>query len=53
MNEQITIGLVLYSTMFSDAGGENNGSSAIFERSLLDVPTDWIAVVYPIGAMLI
>ena len=28
-------GLVLYCSVLSDAGGENDGSSAIFERSLL------------------
>ena len=27
-------GLVLYCSVLSDAGGENDGSSAIFERSL-------------------
>ena len=30
-------GLVLYCSVLSDAGGENDGSSAIFERSLLSV----------------
>ena len=30
-------GPVLYCSVLSDAGGENDGSSAIFERSLLDV----------------
>ena len=30
-------GLVLYCSVLSDAGGENDGSSAIFERSLLHV----------------
>ena len=30
-------GLVLYCSVLSDEGGENDGSSAIFERSLLDV----------------
>ena len=30
-------GLVLYCSVLSDAGGENDGSSAIFERSLLDI----------------
>ena len=30
-------GLVLYCSVLSDAGGENDGSSAIFERSLLVV----------------
>ena len=29
-------GLVLYCSVLSDAGGENDGSSAIFERSLLN-----------------
>ena len=29
-------GLVLYSSVLSDPGGENDGSSAIFERSLLE-----------------
>ena len=28
-------GLVLYCSVLSDAGGENDGNSAIFERSLL------------------
>ena len=28
-------GLVLYCTVLADAGGENDGSSAIFERSLI------------------
>ena len=28
-------GLVLYCSVLSDAGGEKDGSSAIFERSLL------------------
>ena len=28
-------GLVLYSTVLSDAGGKNDGSAAISERSLL------------------
>ena len=31
-------GLVLYCSVLSDAGGENDGSSAIFERSLLFLP---------------
>ena len=30
-------GLVLYCSVLSDAGGENDGSSAIFERSLLQL----------------
>ena len=32
-------GLVLYCSVLSDAGGENDGSSAIFERSLLQCET--------------
>ena len=34
-------GLVLYCSVLSDAGGENDGSSAIFERSLLHQPRLW------------
>ena len=38
-------GLVLYCSVLSDAGGENDGSSAIFERSLYkwegDISGDW------------
>ena len=36
-------GLVLYCSVLSDAGGENDGSSAIFERSLLqnNRPARW------------
>ena len=30
-------GLVLYCSVLSDAGGENDGSSAIFERSLFSL----------------
>ena len=34
-------GLVLYSSVLSYAGGENDGSSAIFERSLLSNMEWW------------
>ena len=39
-------GLVLYCSVLSDAGGENDGSSAIFERSLLHV----ITYLFPISS---
>ena len=34
-------GLVLYCSVLSDAGGENDGSSAIFKRSLLHDHMNW------------
>ena len=44
-------GLVLYCNVLSDAGGENDGSSAIFERSLFTsryVPHSYSTKVFSI-----